>query len=85
MVASIIKRKKISVNYSRGSLYEAKTWIVKARNRKLISEEYFSVFKDEINLIGKILNNYIKSIGQYEPNNSNQINEPANDYNDDFF
>ena len=79
------KEKKNFSYYSRGSLYEAKTWVVKARNRKLITEKDFSVIKDEINLIGKMLNNYIKSIGQYDSNNANQINEPANDYNNDDF
>ncbi len=79
------KEKKNFSYYSRGSLYEAKTWVVKALNRKLITEKDFSVIKDEINLIGKMLNNYIKSIGQYDSNNANQINEPANDYNNDDF
>lgn len=49
--------------YSRGSLYESKTWITKAFNRKMISEEEFEVFQKEINIVGVKLNNYIKSIG----------------------
>jgi len=49
--------------YSRGSLYETKTWLTKAFNRKLISEEEFQYFTKEINNIGVKLNNYIKSIG----------------------
>lgn len=49
--------------YSRGSLYESKPWITKAHNRKLISEDQFQNFKREFNIIGKMLNSYIKSIG----------------------
>ncbi len=49
--------------YSRGSLYETKTWLTKAFNRKLIGEDEFQYFTKEINNIGVKLNNYIKSIG----------------------
>lgn len=48
--------------YSRGSLYETKTWLTKAYNRNLISEDEFGYFQKEINNIGVKLNNYIKSI-----------------------
>jgi four helix bundle protein len=50
--------------YSRGSLYETKTWLTKAYNRNLITEEEFKTFQNEINNIGIKLNNYIKSIGK---------------------
>ena len=50
--------------YSRGSLFESKTWLTKAYNRKLISEEEYHSFKNEIDAIGIKLNNYIKSIGR---------------------
>ena len=50
--------------YSRGSLYETKTWLTKAYNRNLITEEEFQIFQNEINNIGIKLNNYIKSIGK---------------------
>ena len=50
--------------YSRGSLYESKTWLTKAFNRKLIQEEDFNYFNKEINKIGVKLNNYINSIGK---------------------
>ena len=49
--------------YSRGSLYETKTWLTKAHNRKLISTENFEAFNQNINNIGIRLNNYIKTIG----------------------
>jgi len=49
--------------YSRGSLFETKTWLTKAHNRKLINSEDFSHFISDIDKIGVKLNNYIKSIG----------------------
>ncbi len=50
--------------YSRGSLYETKTWITKAKNRGFITEVDFMEFEKEINSIGIKLNNYINSIGK---------------------
>ena len=50
--------------YSRGSLYESKTWITKAKRRKLIPEETFEEMIKSIDNIGVKLNNYIKSIGE---------------------
>jgi hypothetical protein len=50
--------------YSRGSLFETKTWLTKAHKRKLIPKETFESFTHEIENIGVKLNNYIKSIGK---------------------
>jgi four helix bundle protein len=50
--------------YSRGSLYESKTWITKAHNRKLISDEKFDELIQDIDEIAVKLNNYINSIGK---------------------
>jgi len=50
--------------YSRGSLYETRTWLTKAHNRHLISGELFDQFLQQIDDIGIKLNNYIKSIGK---------------------
>ncbi|NSW95310.1 MAG: four helix bundle protein, partial [Bacteroidales bacterium] len=49
--------------YSRGSLSETRTWLIKAHNRKLLTTEDFNSFIKEIDDIGIRLNNYIKSIG----------------------
>ncbi len=49
--------------YSRGSLYETKTWLGKANKRKLISDDKYSELIISIDTIGKMLNKYIKSIG----------------------
>jgi len=50
--------------YSRGSLFETKTWLTKAHNRKLIPDDSFESFITEIDSIGIKLNNYIKTIGK---------------------
>ena len=49
--------------YSRGSLYETKTWLTKANKRKLINEDLYDELTNEITVLGKMLNSYIKSIG----------------------
>ncbi len=49
--------------YSRGSLFETKTWITKAYSRKRITENQYQDLKSKINTIGKMLNRYIQSIG----------------------
>lgn len=51
--------------YSRGSLYETKTWLVKAYNRSLISENEYQKFESWIKDVGIKLNNYISSIGKF--------------------
>ncbi len=50
--------------YSRGSLYETRTWLTKVHNRGLITGEVFQKFMMEIDDIGVKLNNYIRSIGK---------------------
>jgi len=50
--------------YSRGSLYEAKTWLTKAKNRALIKDDDYEDLVKEINNLGVKLNNYINSIGR---------------------
>lgn len=39
--------------YSRGSLFETKTWLTKARNGKLIEEPKFVSLIDKLEIIGK--------------------------------
>lgn len=58
------KDSKHFLYYSRGSLYETKTWLKKASNRNLISTTEFKDLEKEINVLGVKLNNYIKSIGK---------------------
>jgi len=57
--------------YSRGSLYETRTWLAKAHNRGLMTSQVFDQFMQEIDDIGIKLNNYIKTIGKQKgPPNS---------------
>ena len=69
------KENKQLCYYSRGSLFETKTWLTKAKNRKLISEDKFENFSKEIDLIGKKLNSYIKSIGKQSSIDLMQTNQ----------
>lgn len=58
------KEEKQYCYYSRGSLYETKTWLTKANSRNLISDEDYNKYSDLIKDIGVKLNNYINSIGR---------------------
>ena len=57
------KERKNFSYYSRGSLFETKTWVTKANNRNLIDDENFKMIIDKLNVISVKLNNYIKTIG----------------------
>ncbi len=58
------KENKQFCYYSRGSLYETKTWIIKARDRHLINAENFDNLTAQMDTFSVKLNNYIKSIGE---------------------
>ena len=58
------KESKQFCYYSRGSLYETKTWLTKAMNRNLINETDYGRLMQEIRNLGVKLNNYINSIGR---------------------
>ena len=49
--------------YSRGSLFETKAWLTKSHHRKLISDHDYTRLLEELDVIGKMINGYIKSIG----------------------
>jgi four helix bundle protein len=59
--------------YSRGSLFETKTWLTKALNRKLVDNTKMQVLLSDIDVIGRMINSYINSLGQ--------VNEPSEEYN----
>jgi four helix bundle protein len=61
--------------YSRGSLFETRTWLTKANNRKLINADQFRHLVSEIEIIAKMINSYINSIGS--------VSEPTPEYNID--
>lgn len=47
------------IYYSRGSLYETKTWLKKSKNRQLIEEELSNSLLKELDILGVKVNNYI--------------------------
>ena len=49
--------------YSRGSMFETKTWLTKAGNRKLLDAEKLRGLNEKIEVIGKMLNRYISAVG----------------------
>ena len=62
------KENKQFCYYSRGSLFETKTWLRKTFNRNLIEEKNYMELAADLEKIGVKLNNYIKTIGK-TPNN----------------
>ena len=58
--------------YSRGSLFESKTWLTKAHNRNLIKTEDYNRISADLESIGVKINNYIKSIGKTPNPNHNK-------------
>ena len=69
------KENKQFCYYSRGSLYETKTWLIKAHKRSLIDVETFNSFQKDIEKIGIKLNNYINSIGKKSTTNDSKAND----------
>ena len=57
--------------YSRGSLFESKTWLTKAHNRNLIETEDYNRISADLESMGVKINNYIKSIGKTPNLNTN--------------
>ena len=62
--------------YSRGSLFETKTWITKAHNRGMTNDLDFGEIIKSVDIIGVKINNYINSIGR-ESNNKVSENESS--------
>jgi four helix bundle protein len=50
--------------FSRGSLFETKTWLQKGYQRKLIVAEDYSELLNLTDVLGIKLNNYIKSLNK---------------------
>jgi len=65
------KDSKVFLFYARGSLYETKTWLQKAYDRKLITVEEFNELDERYTKLGVKLNNYIRAIGKTCPNKTN--------------
>ena len=52
--------------YSRGSLFETKTWLAKSVTRKLISDDQYSALVTKLDALGRMINAYIRSIGNLQ-------------------
>ena len=59
------KENKHFCYYARGSLYETKNWMQKSIERNLIVKSDFESINDNIEILQKKLNAYIKSIGNF--------------------
>jgi four helix bundle protein len=57
--------------FARGSLFETKTWLTKAFNRKLIEEQQFIELINELELLGKRINAYINTLGPTDSSSPN--------------
>lgn len=58
----LTRRGRIFVIFSRGSMFETRTWLLKAKNRKLIDETKHNEFYQKIATLHFKLNVYIKSL-----------------------
>ena len=56
------KDRKKFMYYSRGSLYETKTWLTKAKNRGIVSVELFEKNISKLDKLGVKPNNYITTL-----------------------
>lgn len=61
--------------YSRGSLFETKTWLAKSFNRKPLPEDHYKKLLEELDIIGKMLNSYINSIGTVNETDEEYIDQ----------
>jgi four helix bundle protein len=62
--------------YSRGSLFETKTWITKATDRGLIENNKSKELLSNLELMGKMLNSYINTLGS----GTSTVSEPEEEY-----
>ena len=60
--------------YSRGSLFETKTWLAKANKRSLLDDNQHEHLIAELTVLGKMLNKFIQSVG------NNMVNEDETSY-----
>jgi len=56
------KDRKNFMFYARGSHYETITWLTKARNRKIISNEFYEGIINKMEKLGIKMNNYINTL-----------------------
>lgn len=51
--------------YARGSLLETNTWVTKAFERKLLTDDQHSELQSQIVNIGRMLNSYINALSKF--------------------
>jgi four helix bundle protein len=56
------KDRKNFMFYARGSHYETITWLTKARNRKIINNEFYEGIIAKMEKLGVKMNNYINTL-----------------------
>ena len=66
-----LKDRKNFMFYARGSHYETITWLTKARNRKIIGNEFFEGVIAKMEKLGVKMNNYINTL-ESKTNNKSQ-------------
>lgn len=64
------KDRKNFMFYARGSHYETITWLTKAKNRKIISNEFFEGIIAKMEKLGVKMNNYINTLESKTNNKS---------------
>jgi four helix bundle protein len=64
------KDRKNFMFYARGSHYETITWLTKAKNRKIISNEFFEGIIGKMEKLGLKMNNYINTLESKTNNKS---------------
>jgi four helix bundle protein len=64
------KDRKNFMFYARGSHYETITWLTKAKNRKIISNEFFEGIIGKMEKLGVKMNNYINTLESKTNNKS---------------
>ena len=57
-----IKEKRQFCHYARGSLFETKTWLRKARQRALLSEKDYQSLEKDLTTLANMLNKYIAQL-----------------------
>jgi four helix bundle protein len=73
------KERKNFSYYARGSLFETKTWLIKAKSRNLIDSNICTQLIMELETIGKMINSYISTLNDNN-SNSSTVNEPEEEY-----
>lgn len=58
--------------YSRGSAFETRTAVERAKNRKFLSDVEYQTLNDKLNFYFRLINPYIKSIGKSSNDSNDQ-------------